>query len=54
MSAGKLADLIAVPSNPLDDISVMKRVSFAMKDGVVYKRDGHAVDLDAPVAGSTR
>ena len=53
VSAGKLADLIAVPSNPLDDISVMKRVSFVMKDGVVYKRDGHAVDLDAPAAGST-
>jgi imidazolonepropionase-like amidohydrolase len=53
VSAGKLADLVAVPSNPLDDISVMKRVSFVMKDGVVYKRDGHAVDLDAPVEGST-
>jgi imidazolonepropionase-like amidohydrolase len=48
VSAGKLADLIAVPGNPLDDISLMKRVSFVMKDGVIYKRDGKAEDLDAP------
>jgi imidazolonepropionase-like amidohydrolase len=48
VTAGKLADLIAVPGNPLDDIGLMKRVSFVMKDGVVYKRDGKAEDLDAP------
>jgi imidazolonepropionase-like amidohydrolase len=48
VSAGKLADLIAVPGNPLDDISLMKRVSFVMKDGVIYKHDGKAEDLDAP------
>jgi imidazolonepropionase-like amidohydrolase len=52
VSAGKLADLVAVPSNPLDDISVMKRVSFVMKAGVVYKRDGNAVNLDAPAAST--
>jgi len=27
----------AMPGNPLDDIGVMKPVSFVMKDGVVYK-----------------
>jgi imidazolonepropionase-like amidohydrolase len=37
LAAGKLADIIAVPGNPLDDIQVMERVSFVMKDGVVYK-----------------
>ena len=47
VSAGKVADVIAVPGNPLDDISLMKRVSFVMKDGVVYKRDGNAVIVDA-------
>ena len=35
---GKLADIIAVPGNPLADIRVMERVSFVMKEGVVYKR----------------
>jgi imidazolonepropionase-like amidohydrolase len=52
VTVGKLADLIAVPDNPLDDISLMKRVSFVMKDGVVYKRDGKAVELDAPASAS--
>ena len=35
--AGKQADIIAVPGNPLDDITVMERVSFVMKGGEVYK-----------------
>ena len=37
LAAGKLADIIAVPGNPLDDIKVMEKVSFVMKDGVVVK-----------------
>jgi imidazolonepropionase-like amidohydrolase len=45
ITAGKLADLVAVPGNPLDDISLMKQVGFVMKEGVVYKRDGKAVDV---------
>lgn len=35
--AGKQADVIAVPGNPLEDISVMEQVSFVMKGGTVYK-----------------
>jgi imidazolonepropionase-like amidohydrolase len=50
VAAGKLADVVAVPGDPLADISLMKRVSFVMKDGVVYKRDGKAVDPEAPAA----
>jgi imidazolonepropionase-like amidohydrolase len=46
IAARKQADVIAVPGDPLKDISLMKRVSFVMKDGVIYKRDGKAVDLD--------
>ncbi len=38
LTSGKLADIIAVSGNPLDDIGVMKRISFVMKDGVVYKQ----------------
>jgi imidazolonepropionase-like amidohydrolase len=35
---GFLADIIAVPANPLKDISVTERVSFVMKSGVIYKQ----------------
>ena len=38
LEEGKLADIIAVQGNPLDDISLMESVSFVMKDGVVYKQ----------------
>jgi imidazolonepropionase-like amidohydrolase len=41
---GKIADVVAVPGNPIDDISLMKRVSFVMKDGVVYKLNSVPVD----------
>jgi len=40
IKAGLFADLIAVPGNPLEDIETLKRVSFVMKDGTVFKRDG--------------
>jgi imidazolonepropionase-like amidohydrolase len=38
LEEGKLADIVAVKGNPLDDISLMESVSFVMKDGVVYKQ----------------
>jgi imidazolonepropionase-like amidohydrolase len=44
IAAGKIADVVAVPGNPIDDISLMKRVSFVMKDGVVYKQNAVPVD----------
>ena len=34
---GYLADIIAVDDDPLKNISTMEKVSFVMKDGVVYK-----------------
>ncbi len=34
---GYYADIIAVPGNPLEDISVVEHVSFVMKNGVVVK-----------------
>jgi imidazolonepropionase-like amidohydrolase len=37
LEADKLADVVAVKGNPLDDISLMTRVAFVMKDGMVFK-----------------
>ena len=39
LAVGKLADLIALPSNPLEDLSVMARVGFVMKDGKIVRND---------------
>jgi len=38
LKPGYWADIIAVTGNPLDDISALERVSFVMKDGVVYRK----------------
>ncbi len=37
IEVGKIADIIATEGNPLQDIKMMRKVSFVMKDGVVYK-----------------
>jgi imidazolonepropionase-like amidohydrolase len=38
LKAGYFADVIAVPGNPVEDISVLRKVAFVMKGGVVYKQ----------------
>ncbi len=38
VTTGKIADLVAVPGDPLQDIQLMGKVSFVMKAGVVYKQ----------------
>jgi len=38
LEKGKLADLIAVEGDPLQDISVLEKMSFVMKGGTVFKR----------------
>ena len=39
VEAGKFADLVAVPGNPLEDITATERVGFVMKGGVVYRSE---------------
>ncbi len=39
IAVGKWADIIAVPGDPLTDISRVNNVNFVMKNGVVYKRN---------------
>ena len=36
IEAGKRADIIALPGNPVDDIEAVLGVDFVMKDGKVY------------------
>jgi imidazolonepropionase-like amidohydrolase len=36
IEVGKLADVVATDENPLTNIKTMEKVSFVMKDGVVY------------------
>jgi imidazolonepropionase-like amidohydrolase len=38
LKTGYFADIIAVPGNPLEDITVLQKVAFVMKGGVVYKK----------------
>ncbi len=38
LKAGYFADVIAVPGDPSQDISVLRKVSFVMKGGVVYRK----------------
>jgi imidazolonepropionase-like amidohydrolase len=38
LTPGKLADIVAVPGDPLADIHVTERVSFVMKEGTIVKR----------------
>jgi imidazolonepropionase-like amidohydrolase len=40
LAAGKLADVIAVPGNPLQDVKVLERVSWVMKGGQVVPPAG--------------
>jgi imidazolonepropionase-like amidohydrolase len=39
LESGKLADIVAVPGNPLENIKVTQSVLFVMKEGTIYGSD---------------
>jgi imidazolonepropionase-like amidohydrolase len=45
LETGKQADIIAVPGNPLADISALERVSLVMIGGQLVKRPGENSSL---------
>ena len=48
LTAGKVADVVAVPGDPTADIGQVEQLFFVMKEGVVYRNDR------APPAGGAR
>ena len=38
LEPGKAADLVAMDSSPLDDITAVLQVKFIMRDGVIFKQ----------------
>ena len=44
LAPSKLADLIAMPENPITDIRGTAKVDFVMKDGIVYRDDRRRSD----------
>lgn len=42
LKAGFLADIVAVPGDPLRDVRQLERVSFVMKGGTIHKGEGAA------------
>ncbi len=38
LAPGMAADIVAMPSNPIDDISSLQKINFVMKDGKIIRR----------------
>ena len=44
LEPGKLADIVAVRGNPLENITVLRQIDFVMKSGRVAKQDGRMTE----------
>jgi imidazolonepropionase-like amidohydrolase len=40
LASGKLADIVAVPGDPIRNVRALERASFVMKNGVIFKGEG--------------
>ena len=43
LAPGKLADIVAMPGDPIADISATAKVDFVMKDGVIFRAPNRGV-----------
>lgn len=39
LESGKLADIVAVPGNPVENIRQTEHVFFVMKEGIIFKNE---------------
>ncbi len=46
LEVGQYADIIAVAANPAQEISVLRTISFVMKDGTIYRDDSRDIGRD--------
>lgn len=44
LEVGKLADLVAVQGNPLENIALLRKIDFVMKSGRIAKQDGRMTE----------
>ena len=44
LEPGKLADLVAVKGDPLENIAVLRTIDFVMKSGRIAKQDGRMTE----------
>jgi len=50
LAPGKFADIVAMPGDPIADISATAKVDFVMKDGIVYRDSRCRRDIAARAA----
>ncbi len=52
IQAGRYADMVAVPGDPLSDPEQFRHASFVMKDGVIYRQNGGADKFGSKLGGA--